>query len=341
MHAKLFCKTGQLAGKSFHITDEASIGTSPENSIHLKPGILSGKHARIFFDKKKTSYFLEDLRSYNGTKLDGKDVHGKVKLNKRHIITFANTFNFIFQVLRDDEEFAEPKEKAVHGEGPVPARASKPRVSDDVVVMHEGRESAGAPPAARKKAEDEKIPATPIEAKKSLENQGAPPDAGSKTILDFGFVPLPSIPEAGPKSPEVPEDPNVAKQIGKRKSDAAPTMFIDVEKLEQELRRRAPPFLLEFRIAQGEKQSFGLKEGENVVGRLSTSDISIDDASMSRSHAVITVRSGTITIKDLGSKNGTFVDDQKLTSEVVIAPDAPIRFGLVKATIVRRTDKGV
>jgi len=311
MYGKLLCKTGQLAGKVFEFADEVSIGNTPENTIHLSSGIISARHARIFLDPKKNDFFLEDLGSYNGTKLDGKDVHGKKKLKESSFITLANTFEFIFQIVKG-KQLPEKKEKAVPDEQqPVVARQPKPKAIAD------------AP--------------TPVDfaAKKEV---AAPADGGNRTMLDFGFSPMPSIPEVTPqKKIEAPQKPSlpVPEQASGKREDAAATMFIDAGKFEEEMKKRAPAFQLEFTIPKGEKKSFALKEGENKVGRLSTSDISIEDVSMSRNHALVTVKTGTIKVKDLGSKNGTFVNDQQLASEVEITPDTPIRFGLVKAMVVR------
>ncbi len=50
MQAKLFCKFGQLAGKEFDISDEATIGTNDSNGIVLNAATISENHARISLD---------------------------------------------------------------------------------------------------------------------------------------------------------------------------------------------------------------------------------------------------------------------------------------------------
>ena len=72
---------------------------------------------------------------------------------------------------------------------------------------------------------------------------------------------------------------------------------------------------------------FALKEGSNVVGRESTRPIALLDSSISRDHALVTVRGETVFLKDLGSKNATFVDGEKLADEVEILPETAIGFG--------------
>jgi pSer/pThr/pTyr-binding forkhead associated (FHA) protein len=114
-------------------------------------------------------------------------------------------------------------------------------------------------------------------------------------------------------------------------------MLIDEAQL-AELFDPRPRFMLEFKNVRGEKYSIDLKEGENTVGRLSGSDVAVDDASISRNHAMVIVHSGKVTIRDLGSKNGTFVSDKKLAGDLDVEHESPIRFGLVKAILLRKPE---
>ena len=57
-------------------------------------------------------------------------------------------------------------------------------------------------------------------------------------------------------------------------------------------------------------RKFDLAREETVIGRSSKSDIQIDQESVSRSHAGITNSREGVRIRDLGSTNGTFVNDE-------------------------------
>ncbi len=50
-----------------------------------------------------------------------------------------------------------------------------------------------------------------------------------------------------------------------------------------------------------------LSEGENVIGRDPAVAVFIDDATVSRHHARLTIGADRVILEDLGSKNGTFV----------------------------------
>lgn len=64
----------------------------------------------------------------------------------------------------------------------------------------------------------------------------------------------------------------------------------------------------------GETQEYVLAEGATAsIGRSPESDICIPERHVSRAHAVINYRDGVFMITDLGSANGTWVNDQRLT----------------------------
>jgi pSer/pThr/pTyr-binding forkhead associated (FHA) protein len=61
----------------------------------------------------------------------------------------------------------------------------------------------------------------------------------------------------------------------------------------------------------GERHEHVLLEGATAsIGRSAANDICIAERHVSRQHAVITYRDGVFLLKDLGSSNGTFVNDQ-------------------------------
>lgn len=58
---------------------------------------------------------------------------------------------------------------------------------------------------------------------------------------------------------------------------------------------------------------FDLKEGEFIIGRDLTASLVLRDESISRFHARVTVQAGVARVTDLRSKNGTFVDGERIT----------------------------
>ncbi len=66
-----------------------------------------------------------------------------------------------------------------------------------------------------------------------------------------------------------------------------------------------------------------------VLGRDLTCEVVVADAEASRRHAEIRHADGGWTVRDLGSTNGTFVNDRLVVGAVDIAPGDVVRIGRV------------
>ncbi|NOT01275.1 MAG: FHA domain-containing protein [Phycisphaerales bacterium] len=71
--------------------------------------------------------------------------------------------------------------------------------------------------------------------------------------------------------------------------------------------------LIMFREA-GDRRDFPLNHPEITIGRKDDCDIRVPLAEVSRHHAKLTVAKGKLSVKDLGSANGTFVNNKKINS---------------------------
>lgn len=93
-----------------------------------------------------------------------------------------------------------------------------------------------------------------------------------------------------------------------------------------------PPALPTLHDMQG--NVYTLRPGVNTVGRLNA-DILLSDPSVSRSHARFLVQGDVVTLEDIGSTNGTFVNGQQLPPNVPIplSDGAEISFGGAKLTL--------
>jgi DNA-binding winged helix-turn-helix (wHTH) protein len=99
----------------------------------------------------------------------------------------------------------------------------------------------------------------------------------------------------------------------------------------------APPSL--YALVWGDRE-IALGEGEYVLGRDPDADIPVDHASVSRHHARIVIDGTAARLEDLGSKNGTFLRNQRLEGSHPLRDGDSIRLGLV-ALVLRRFEPGV
>jgi transcriptional regulator with GAF, ATPase, and Fis domain len=69
-----------------------------------------------------------------------------------------------------------------------------------------------------------------------------------------------------------------------------------------------------------------IREGVAKIGTAEGNDLRLDDKTVSRVHCELTVRADSVTLKDLGSTNGTFVDDVRVR-DADVPPGAIVRVG--------------
>jgi hypothetical protein len=82
---------------------------------------------------------------------------------------------------------------------------------------------------------------------------------------------------------------------------------------------------------------FELREGQLNLGRSASCQLVLDDALVSRRHAQITIQADSVTIRDLGSANGVFVNGERVDGDRVLRPGDRILIGkqevLMRATL--------
>jgi hypothetical protein len=64
-------------------------------------------------------------------------------------------------------------------------------------------------------------------------------------------------------------------------------------------------------------QQFAINEGETIIGRSKDCDITISDPTVSELHAYIYTMHGKVIIEDLGSRNGTRVNHEKVSKKIL------------------------
>jgi hypothetical protein len=124
-----------------------------------------------------------------------------------------------------------------------------------------------------------------------------------------------------PRPQRVPQFPAGPRRAPRRGPGGAPRPPRDRELAprfdsgEYEDPGHSPAFLYVER-GPGAGQLVPIKQGVLVLGRASTSDLRLQHPSISRRHAQLTRHGDRLTLKDLGSQNGTYVNRTRLASEL-------------------------
>ena len=83
---------------------------------------------------------------------------------------------------------------------------------------------------------------------------------------------------------------------------------------------------------KGAPKEFIIGDRSQIIGRSPETDIRIPVSDVSRSHCEISTTGKKVMVRDLGSSNGTYVNDHKV-SEAVLKPGDRIRVGPVQFTV--------
>ncbi len=120
-------------------------------------------------------------------------------------------------------------------------------------------------------------------------------------------------------------------------ADAAEkTLIRPVDELEEKTPRRQqfpPPYVV---VVDGPKTGtrFPLKDGSNIIGRAPGCEVRFEDQSVSRQHSEILRSQNTWMVKDLGSKNGTFVNGNPVTDPVMIGHKDVVKTGIYQLRLI-------
>lgn len=146
------------------------------------------------------------------------------------------------------------------------------------------------------------------------------PQKSHEVLNRFGVsLQEPQPPAPGDLVAASPPAPQPQKQI--LLADSAPTP----------LTHQAPVVTLTPRLVSHDGQSFDLPDGVFTVGRDAGLSLSLTaENSVSRKHAEV-VRSGNrVSVRDLGSTNGTFLNGSKVSGEAELHSGDSVQFGTVR-----------
>jgi hypothetical protein len=112
------------------------------------------------------------------------------------------------------------------------------------------------------------------------------------------------------------------------------TLWRDLQQEAQKLTsRRAPGINLSIQESDGLPVMKYFIQSEITLGRDPICDLTIPDETASARHARLSYHHGQWWVEDLGSMNGTFLNQEKLTVPVVLTTGDEIRCGKARLTV--------
>jgi pSer/pThr/pTyr-binding forkhead associated (FHA) protein len=96
--------------------------------------------------------------------------------------------------------------------------------------------------------------------------------------------------------------------------------------------------ILVLRGGEGEGDHFVLSSAITTIGRHADSDIALDDITVSRRHCEVLIDGGRFVVRDVGSLNGTYVN-QKRVDEIELSQGDVLQIGKFHLVFLERPDE--
>ncbi|WOE30642.1 MULTISPECIES: FHA domain-containing protein [unclassified Acinetobacter] len=77
-----------------------------------------------------------------------------------------------------------------------------------------------------------------------------------------------------------------------------------------------------------------LIQHDMLVGRHQSADLILQSAEISRKHAALLLKDDVLSVQDLGSSNGTFVNDQRINTETILNHGDMVQFASLKFSVL-------
>ena len=198
---------------------------------------------------------------------------------------------------------------------PVPPAAKQPEKSAAGPPVAPAPPEAAPRPAAGEPPVDRKTAVSP-----SLPSSAAPPApalAETKSPVPAASAPSLSSPVPGPKAPAPAppvKAPVAAPPARPQPAPEAPPPGGSAVPPDEQLTRPLEPRPASIRgvILEGPDMRFTLPPGDHEIGRLPGMSVQIEGSGVSRHHSMLRVSASEVTVEDLGSKNGTYVNSQRI-----------------------------
>lgn len=299
-----------------------SIGRSPDNDIVIDDPTVSRKHARLVFDGNQ--YIVEDLASTAGIKVNGNKVQ-KAPMPVGATLKLGDT-EIVFGKTQDPPAKPRPAPSPRPAPAPVqpannpaatrvigkqktaswlavtagPDTGSTIQLTDGDNFIGRGREnelvlsdSYVSSRHAMVRIENGKSYVYDVGSKGGTKVNGTcldGHDVGPNSVIRLGETELCLI------------------AVDRLQNDASNTGNGETI---MDLQGQSGGVLV-VRSGADSGKSFSLAEGDNRIGRDSSSNVRLSDESVSRQHALVRCENGVVTLFDVGSRSGTEIDGEAI-----------------------------
>ena len=258
------------------VRDELTIGRHEENVVRLTEKNVSRKHGRLL--REQGRFFIEDLNSFTGIRVNGEKIAGKRLLREGDLIQISE-YDLSLQ--------AGPEEQA-----------APPEPEDDEPTVTAAQAKA-APPAA-----------PPAAAPQAAPQAAAPPDPAPQPP-----APQPAAAAAAGPAPDSAAEA-AAEADARKKADTAIIRLSDLvpgAAAAEPVLREVPPAKRPRLVGiagSWRGRELILDRSPIRIGRSGENDVEIDHPSISRKHCRLHLEGESWKVMDAESRNGVRVNDE-------------------------------
>jgi pSer/pThr/pTyr-binding forkhead associated (FHA) protein len=311
---------------------ETQIGKGPRNDIVISDPAVSTSHAVL--RAEDGGYTITDIGSRNGTSLNGKRITATMKLNHGDVIGMGVTkLTFRLADYSETGMIEMPDITALTQSAPLPltedslafAVAGENLLSQTQIGTLRGPEAKGRrlyrAMVEEKLVGEEKLRdlmsrvfhLQPINLRDTQVEEALAAKFPIKLAFKSWIFPVAETPKQLTLAVADPTDVSAVNEVKKRVNPHVEVRLATAGEIIEQLDRHYGPKLVGV-MPSGDKIEYAISRHETEIGKAAHNQIVLTDPTVSNTHAIILNRDGGYSIVDLGSRNGTFVNGERLTT---------------------------
>ncbi len=329
---KILLPTGDVFDREL-ASSETQIGKGPRNDIVIADPAVSTAHATVRLEG--AVYTINDIGSRNGTFVNGDRVEGPRQLSHGDVIGIGLT-KLTFLLSEHSETVAIDAGAVAEASSPaVPPALTEGSLA--LAVVAAGLATKSDVDRVRADSKGRRLYRILIEG--HIASEADLRDLMSRTFqipsIDLSTTPIDEAVVAEFPAKLAREHQVFAVSKGAKGITLAISDATDVETVERLRREIGSPLNIHLAIAtqireqvdrhygprligvlpSGETLEFLIDKHEVEIGKSSHNHITLTDPTVSNTHAIVIARNDGISIVDLGSRNGTYVNSERLGSQ--------------------------
>ena len=311
---------------------ETQIGKGPRNDIVISDPAVSTSHAVL--RAENGGYTITDIGSRNGTSLNGKRITATMKLSHGDVIGMGVTkLTFRLADYSETGMIEMPDITALTQSAPLPLTEESLAIAiagENLLTQIQVSTLRGSGAKGRrlyraiiedKLVSEEKLRDLMsrvfhlqlINLRDAQIDEALAAKFPIKLALQSWIFPVSETPQQLTLAVADPTDVAAVNEVKKRVNPHVEVRLATASEIIEQLDRHYGPKLVGV-LPSGDKIEYAISRHETEIGKAAHNQIVLTDPTVSNTHAIILNRDGGYSIVDLGSRNGTFVNGERLTT---------------------------